>query len=379
MKNKVLFIFGTRPEAIKMAPVVNAFKLDQKNYETRVIVTAQHREMLDQVLNVFEIEPDYDLDLMSKNQSLEKLTGKILSGISNLLKDINPNLIFVQGDTTTTFAASLAAFYHKIPVGHVEAGLRTGNKYSPFPEEINRCMTSSIATYHFPPTVQAANNLLQEGVEKEYIGITGNTVIDALLSVSSKLDAESHKYEALFSNEYDIDFAAKKTILVTGHRRESFGHGFKSICFAIKQIAESNDVQIIYPVHLNPNVQDPVNRTLEGLENVYLIPPQDYVPFVFLMKKSYIILTDSGGVQEEAPSLGKPVLVMRDTTERPEGITAGTARLVGIDEQEIISTVELLLQNKTEYNKMARAVNPYGDGKAAENIYKFISNNKSKE
>jgi len=371
---KVLFVFGTRPEAIKMASVINIYKLDKNNYETQVVVTAQHREMLDQVLNIFNIEPDYDLNLMSKNQTLEQLTSKILCGISNLLKDINPDLVFVQGDTTTTFAASLAAFYNKIPVGHIEAGLRTGNKYSPFPEEINRCMTSSIATYHFPPTPQAADNLLHEGIQNKYIKITGNTVIDSLLSISTILDAESHKYEAYFKNEYGIDFSAKKTILVTGHRRESFGDGFENICLSIKKIAEVHDVQIVYPVHLNPNVQEPVNRTLEHLKNVHLILPQDYVPFVFLMKKSYIILTDSGGVQEEAPSLGKPVLVMRDTTERPEGVAAGTARLVGTDVEEIISIVGKLLQDEYEYNKMGRAINPYGDGKAAENIYNFILN-----
>jgi UDP-N-acetylglucosamine 2-epimerase (non-hydrolysing) len=312
---------------------------------------------------------------MSKNQTLESLTGKILNGISDLLKDIQPDLVFVQGDTTTTFAASLSAFYKKIPVGHIEAGLRTSNRYSPFPEEINRRMTSSIATYHFPPTKQAAQNLLHEGVEKENIEITGNTVIDALLSVSERLDTEHDKYETSFSNEYDIDLAAKQTILVTGHRRESFGHGFENICYAIKQIAQNNNVQVIYPVHLNPNVQEPVNRLLGGVDNVYLIPPQDYVPFVYLMKNAHIILTDSGGVQEEAPSLGKPVLVMRDNTERPEGVHSGTARLVGTDSEKIISQVDLLLNGQAEYNKMAKAANPYGDGKASNHIFDFISNN----
>jgi UDP-N-acetylglucosamine 2-epimerase (non-hydrolysing) len=309
---------------------------------------------------------------MSKNQTLESLTGKILNGISDLLKDIQPDLVFVQGDTTTTFATSLSAFYKKIPVGHIEAGLRTSNRYSPFPEEINRRMTSSIATYHFPPTKQAAQNLLHEGVEKENIKITGNTVIDALLSVSAKLDTEQGKYETYFYDGYEIDLAEKKTILVTGHRRESFGHGFENICAAIKQIAQNNNVQVIYPVHLNPNVQEPVNRILGGLENVSLIPPQDYVPFVFLMKKAHIILTDSGGVQEEAPSLGKPVLVMRNNTERPEGIEAGTAMLVGTNTREIKSSVELLLNNQSEYDKMAKAVNPYGDGKASEIIYNYF-------
>ena len=355
-----------------MAPVVNVFRKDSVNFKTSVAVTAQHREMLDQVLSVFDIMPDYDLDLMSKNQTLESLTGKILNGISDLLKDIQPDLVFVQGDTTTTFATSLSAFYKKIPVGHIEAGLRTSNRYSPFPEEINRRMTSSIATYHFPPTKQAAQNLLHEGVEKENIKITGNTVIDALLSVSAKLDTEQGKYETYFYDGYEIDLAEKKTILVTGHRRESFGHGFENICAAIKEIAQHNNVQVVYPVHLNPNVQEPVNRILGGLENVSLIPPQDYVPFVFLMKKAHIILTDSGGVQEEAPSLGKPVLVMRDNTERPEGIDASTARLVGTNTREIKSSVELLLNNQSEYDKMAKAVNPYGDGKASEKIYDFV-------
>jgi len=372
---KILFVFGTRPEAIKMAPVVNIFKQDGAHFETRVAVTAQHREMLDQVLEVFQIEPDFDLDLMADNQTLESLTGKVLNGISSLFDDYRPDLIFVQGDTTTTFAASLAAFYKKIPVGHIEAGLRTSNRYSPFPEEINRRMTSSIATYHFPPTKQAAQNLLHEGVEKENIEITGNTVIDALLSVSERLDTEHDKYETSFSNEYDIDLAAKQTILVTGHRRESFGHGFENICYAIKQIAQNNNVQVIYPVHLNPNVQEPVNRLLGGVDNVYLIPPQDYVPFVYLMKNAHIILTDSGGVQEEAPSLGKPVLVMRDNTERPEGVHSGTARLVGTDTEKIISQVDLLLNGQAEYNKMAKAANPYGDGKASNHIFDFISNN----
>ena len=357
-----------------MAAVVNAFKVDESNFETVVAVTAQHRKMLDQVLSLFEIVPDYDLDLMAPNQTLESLTSKILIGISDLLIEIKPDVVFVQGDTTTTFASALAAFYKMIPVAHIEAGLRTNNRYSPFPEEINRRMTSSIATYHFPPTKQAAQNLLHEGVEKENIKITGNTVIDALLSVSAKLDTKHGKYETYFSNEYDIDLAAKQIILVTGHRRESFGHGFENICFAIKQIAENNDVQIIYPVHLNPNVQEPVNRLLGGVDNVHLIPPQDYVPFIYLMKKSHIILTDSGGVQEEAPSLGKPVLVMRDNTERPEGVAAGTARLVGTNTRVIKSSVELLLNNQSEYDKMAKAVNPYGDGNSSEQIHNCILN-----
>jgi len=369
---RILFVFGTRPEAIKMAPVISVFKKDNTNFKTLVAVTAQHREMLDQVLPVFNIIPDYDLDLMSPNQSLEILTGKILNEISNVIKDIQPNLVFVQGDTTTTFATSLAAFYQKIPVGHVEAGLRTRNIYSPFPEEINRRMTSSIASYHFPPTDKAAQNLLNEGVNKENIEITGNTVIDALLSVSTTINSDSVGYEKYFLFEHDISFNNQKTILVTGHRRESFGQGFEDICNAIKQISENNNIQVIYPVHLNPNVQNPVQRILGGLSNVYLIPPQDYLSFIFLMKKACIILTDSGGVQEEAPSLGKPVIVMRENTERPEGVDAGTAVLVGTETSSIIKIVDKLLNNKNEYEKIAKKVNPYGDGSASTIIYDVI-------
>ena len=355
-----------------MAPVINVFKNDRTTFQTLVAVTAQHREMLDQVLSLFEIIPDYDLNIMSPDQSLERLTSKILTGIADLLVKTKPDVVFVQGDTTTTFAASLASFYQKIPVAHIEAGLRTRNIYSPFPEEINRRMTSFIASFHFPPTQLAQQNLLNEGVEKEKIKVTGNTVIDSLLTVSSKVETDSSECEDFFSDKYSINFNTQKTILVTGHRRESFGKGFENICNAIKHIAANNSVQVIYPVHLNPNVQEPVKRILNDLPNVHLIPPQDYVPFIFLMKKAHIILTDSGGVQEEAPSLGKPVLVMRDTTERPEGVEAGTARLVGTITKTIISQVELLLVDSTEYNKMAKAVNPYGDGSASEKIYNFI-------
>jgi len=369
---KVLFVFGTRPEAIKMAPVINIFKGFSSNFETFVAVTAQHREMLDRVLSLFEIIPDYDLDLMAPNQTLESLTGKVLIGISEVLSTLNPDLLLVQGDTTSTYAAALAAFYKKIPIGHIEAGLRTNNIYSPFPEEINRRMTTSMTSFHFPPTNQSKQNLLDEGVIDNVIKVVGNTVIDALLTVSNKIEFDSSRFDNFFSNKYNIHFNHKKTILVTGHRRESFGDGFENICNAIKHIVENNNVQIIYPVHLNPNVQEPVSRILSNIENVYLIPPQDYVPFIYLMKKAYVILTDSGGVQEEAPSLGKPVLVMRDNTERPEGIDAGTARLVGTDLEIIISQVERLLNQKTEYNKMAKAVNPYGEGKASQNIYNFI-------
>jgi UDP-N-acetylglucosamine 2-epimerase (non-hydrolysing) len=370
---KVLFVFGTRPEAIKMALVINIFKKDVSNFDTIVAVTGQHREMLDQVLSLFEVVPDYDLDLMAQNQTLESLTSKILTDISGLLIDIKPDVVFVQGDTTTTYATALASFYKKIPIAHIEAGLRTNEIYSPFPEEINRRMTTVMASYHFPPTNISRQNLLREGINDETIKVTGNTVIDALLSVSSKLDSESLKYENYFSDNFNIQFNKQKTILVTGHRRESFGDGFEHICNALKYIALNNNVQVIYPVHLNPNVQEPVMRILNSLENVYLIPPQDYVPFIFLMKKSHIILTDSGGVQEEAPSLGKPVLVMRNTTERSEGIEAGTAKLVGTDTAKIISSVEILLKSdNTEYEIMASAVSPYGDGLASKKIYNFL-------
>ena len=370
---KVLFIFGTRPEAIKMAPVINTFKKDVSNYETFVGVTGQHRELLDQVLSFFKIIPNFDLDLMDSNQTLESLTSKILKSLSPHLKEIKPDIVFVQGDTTTTYATALASFYKKIPVCHIEAGLRTNNIYSPFPEEINRRMTTSMTSYHFPPTEQSRQNLLNEGVNDGLIEVAGNTVIDALLTVSSKIELDSIKFADNFSEKYNIHFNNQKTILVTGHRRESFGSGFENICKAIKHIVQNNNVQVIYPVHLNPNVQEPVSRILNGVENIFLIPPQDYVSFIYLMKKAYIILTDSGGVQEEAPSLGKPVLVMRDTTERPEGVDAGTARLVGTDTDEITTLVELLLNNQSEYDKMAKAVNPYGNGKASDKIYNFIT------
>ena len=375
MKKKVLFVFGTRPEAIKMAPIINIFKENNKKFITLVAVTAQHREMLDQVLHIFNIIPDYDLDLMSSDQTLESLTGKILNGISHLLIDEKPDLIFVQGDTTTTYASALAAFYKKIPVAHIEAGLRTNNKYSPFPEEINRRMASVISTYHFPPTENAMKNLLNEGIDKEKIKVTGNTVIDSLLSVSRQIDKGNFDYEKKFTESCNIDFNNKKTILVTGHRRESFGKGFENICHAIKSLANDNDIQFIYPVHLNPNVQEPVNRILGNLPNIFLIEPQDYIPFVFLMKKAYIILTDSGGVQEEAPSLGVPVLVMRNTTERIEGVNVGTANLVGTDKDKIQSSIELLLNNKAVYDKMAKAINPYGNGRASLKIYNYILSN----
>ncbi len=369
---KVIFVFGTRPEAIKMAPVINVFKNDTANFETIVAVTAQHREMLDQILSFFGIVPDYDLDLMAPNQTLDSLTAKILTGISEILDKVNPNLIFVQGDTTTTFSSSLAAFYKMIPVAHIEAGLRTHNIYSPFPEELNRKITTSMASYHFPPTKQSYQNLLDEGINKNDMKVVGNTVIDSIITVSNKIDSNLERYIKVFE-KFDIKFD-KKTILVTGHRRESFGGGFQNICKAIQKIAKNNNIQIIYPVHLNPNVQEPVSRILGNIRNVYLIPPQDYVPFIFLMKKAYIILTDSGGVQEEAPSLGKPVLVMRDTTERQEGIDAGTAKLVGTNVSKIVNSVETLLNDNILYDKMAKAVNPYGDGNTSKMIYNYLLN-----
>jgi UDP-N-acetylglucosamine 2-epimerase (non-hydrolysing) len=372
---KVMFIFGTRPEAIKMAPVVEAFKKDPVNFETLVSVTAQHRQMLDQVLELFQLVPDYDLNIMKPNQSLEELTGKLLLKITEVLKTAKPDLVFVQGDTTTTFAGALAAFYQKIPVAHIEAGLRTSNKYSPFPEEINRRMTSSITSFHFPPTIQSRDNLLREGVEKERILVCGNTVIDALQTVANNFEMDSQVQEKYFNDHFNLRLDNKKTLLVTGHRRESFGRGFENVCNAIRSVALTNDIQIVYPVHLNPNVQEPVNRILGDIKNVHLIPPQDYIPFVYLMQSAHLILSDSGGVQEEAPSLGKPVLVMRDTTERQEGIEAGTAKLVGTDTATIIANVELLLNDSGEYEKMARANNPYGDGNSSKYIHDFILDN----
>tara|TARA_Y100001935_G_C17310122_1_gene515295 strand:+ start:2880 stop:4007 length:1128 start_codon:yes stop_codon:yes gene_type:complete len=372
---KVLFIFGTRPEAIKMAPVIKVFKKKSNYFKTYVAVTAQHREMLDQVLNLFDIKPDFDLNLMSQNQSLESLTSKILIGSSKIYKEIRPDLIFVQGDTTTTFAAALAAFYNKIKVGHIEAGLRTNLMFNPFPEEINRRMTSSLSSFHFPPTDKSEKNLLKEGINSQKVLITGNTVIDALLIVSEKIEKESDYFEKFFSKNYRIKFDQKKIVLVTGHRRESFGQGFESICNAIKKIAITNDIEIIYPVHLNPNVQEPVKKILMNIDNIHLIPPLDYAPFVFLMKKSYLILTDSGGIQEEAPSLGKPVLIMRNSTERLEGIKSGTGKLVGTESESILSEVQLLLDNIKIYNKMSKSNNPYGDGSASIKICDFIEKN----
>lgn len=362
---KVLSVFGTRPEAIKMAPVVNALAAAEQ-INAKVCVTAQHREMLDQVLNLFEIVPDYDLNLMKPGQGLTDITSAVLAGLSQVLEDFVPDLVLVHGDTTTTLAATLAAYYKQIAVGHVEAGLRTGNIYSPWPEEVNRKVTGAIAQLHFAPTERAKQNLLAEAVDPAVVLVTGNTVIDALLQIAATLDRD-----AALSAELDTRLGLdpdRRMILVTGHRRESHGGGFDRICAALAKLAERGDTQIVYPVHLNPNVKGPVERRLGDLPNVSLISPQDYLPFVHLMKRAELIITDSGGVQEEAPSLGKPVLVMRDTTERPEAIEAGTVKLVGTDTDLIVSEATTLLDNPAAYEAMSFAHNPYGDGRAAVRI-----------
>lgn len=368
---KILLVFGTRPEAIKMAPLVKALQKDTTHFETRVCVTAQHRQMLDQVLEVFEITPEYDLNIMAPNQDLYDITSKVLLGLRDVLKDFHPDVVLVHGDTTTSMAASLAAFYQQIPVGHVEAGLRTYNMLSPWPEEMNRQVTDRICTYYFAPTEMSRRNLLRENVEDEKISVTGNTVIDALLMavdiIADKPGVKEQLHEEIRAKGYTV--GERPYILVTGHRRENFGEGFLHICRAIKEIAALHpEMDIVYPVHLNPNVQKPVYELLSGLENVYLISPLDYLPFIYAMQHSMLLLTDSGGVQEEAPSLGKPVLVMRDTTERPEAVEAGTVKLVGTDASAIVSNVVELLQNKEVYRQMSETHNPYGDGHACERI-----------
>jgi len=371
LKKKNLIIFGTRPEAIKMAPLVKAF-LNDETFETKVCVTAQHREMLDQVLNFFEIKPDYDLNLMTKGQSLNILTSRIFSELHPVLEEFKPDYVYVHGDTTTSTAAAIASFYAGAKVCHVEAGLRTFNKQSPFPEEMNRCVTGSVANYHFAPTSTSKNNLLQENISESNILVTGNTVIDALEMSIKQL--ETYESEEL-DNVKKIVTKKQKLILVTGHRRENHGQGFINICNALKQIAENNkDVEIVYPVHLNPKVLKPVHEILDGIENIKLIKPLSYPTFVWLMNKAELIITDSGGVQEEAPSLGKPVLVMRDTTERPEAVNAGTVILVGTDTEKIIVETEKLLCNKEQYKKMSQLHNPYGDGKSSERIVNLIKN-----
>lgn len=366
---KIISVFGTRPEAIKMAPVVKALEA-AVGIESQVVVTAQHREMLDQVLELFQIAPNYDLNLMRPGQTLEEVTAGALQGLGTILDETKPDIVLVHGDTTTTLSASLAAYYKRIPVGHVEAGLRTGNIYSPWPEEVNRKVAGVIASLHFAPTEKSALNLRAEGVPAAQVVITGNTVIDALLTVVDKLDNDL-QYSAGLDELFKLD-RTKKLILVTGHRRESFGGGFDRICDAIASLAQRQDVQIIYPVHLNPNVKGPVETSLGELERVSLIDPQDYLPFVHLMRRAHLILTDSGGVQEEAPSLGKPVLVMRDTTERPEAVDAGTVKLVGTDTDLIFREVSMLLDEQAAYEAMSRAHNPYGDGKASQRICEAI-------
>ncbi len=369
---RVLTVFGTRPEAIKMAPLVDALAKDER-FEAKVCVTAQHREMLDQVLALFDITPDFDLNLMKAGQTLPEVTSRILLELTPVLKDFKPDVVLVHGDTATTFAASLAAYYEQIAVGHVEAGLRTGNIYSPWPEEANRKLTGALTKYHFAPTITSKANLQAENYADCNIYITGNTVIDALLMVKEKLDSDGDLNAAL-NIQFPFLDETKKLVLVTGHRRESFGGGFERICEALVEVAQAHpDVQVVYPVHLNPNVQEPVNRILEGVNNIKLIEPQQYLPFVYLMNRAHIILTDSGGIQEEAPSLGKPVLVMRDTTERPEAVDAGTVKLVGTDKATIINELTTLLTSQDAYNAMSFAHNPYGDGKASERILNILT------
>ncbi|MFT6915407.1 MAG: UDP-N-acetylglucosamine 2-epimerase (non-hydrolyzing) [Motiliproteus sp.] len=372
---RVLSVFGTRPEAIKMAPLVLALQADP-DFQALVCVTAQHREMLDQVLEIFAITPDYDLNLMQPGQTLYGITSGVLQGVGQALRDARPDLVLVHGDTTSCFAAALAAFYEGIPIGHVEAGLRTGDMRAPFPEEANRSLVGRLAQLHFAPTEIAKNNLLQENIPGEQILVTGNTVIDALLMARDKVAArpDSDWIQRFGAGLYArITDPGRKLVLITGHRRENFGQGFVDLCTAIKQLALKHpDWDLLYPVHLNPNVQKPVHEILDGLDNVTLIDPQDYLPFVWLMNQSDLILTDSGGVQEEGPSLGKPVLVMRDLTERPEAVTAGTVRLVGTDTRRIIEGVEAVLLDAALYRRMSTAINPYGDGKAAARILEAL-------
>lgn len=367
LTKKILLVFGTRPEAIKMAPLVKTLQA-HSGFDAKVCVTAQHRQMLDQVLHLFNIQPDFDLNLMKPGQDLSDITSGVLQGLKPVLAQWRPDAMLVHGDTSTTFAASLAAFYQRIPVGHVEAGLRTGHLYAPWPEEANRGLTSVLAQWHFAPTATSRSNLLSEGVSPGSIHVTGNTVIDALLQVREKI-ASSPELRRQFYQDFNFLDPHKRLVLVTGHRRENFGNGFERICQALVRIArEHADVQVVYPVHLNPQVQEPVRRLLGGIDNIHLIEPLDYLPFVYLMDKSTLILTDSGGIQEEAPSLGKPVLVMRETTERPEAVEAGTVRLVGTDVENISTQAGTLLTDSQAYQAMAFAHNPYGDGHACQRI-----------
>lgn len=363
---KLLAVFGTRPEAIKMAPVIKAFS-SMPCFEIKLCVTAQHRKMLDQVLKLYNLNPHYDLNIMKTQQTLTGITQRTIRGLEKVFSQFKPDWVLVQGDTNTTFAASLAAFYNKISVGHIEAGLRTHQIYSPWPEEINRQLTSRIAKLHFAPTAQAGKNLLLEGINEKNIVVTGNTVIDALLETVSFIKVNP-KIEIKLKKHFTFIDDQKKLILVTSHRRENFGEGLQQVCQSLLHLAKRNDVQIVYPVHLNPNIHDPVNKLLSNQANIFLLKPQDYLPFVYLMMKSYLILTDSGGIQEEAPTLGKPVLVAREKTERPEGIEAGTAKLVGTEASIIIKNIEELLNKSKLYEIMSTASNPYGDGKAAQRI-----------
>lgn len=372
---KILLIFGTRPEAIKMAPLVKELVKDTKNFFTKVCVTAQHREMLDQVLELFQINPDYDLDIMTQGQDLNTVTSNILIKIKPVLSEFNPDIVLVHGDTATTFSSSVAAFYQKIKIGHIEAGLRTNDLYSPWPEEGNRRLTGVLTNYHFSPTESSKQNLLKEGIDESNIFVTGNTVIDAMNLVIKKINESKKFRKKIEKNIQQSGFneIKSKFILVTGHRRENFGEGFLNICEALQELANKNpDVNILYPVHLNPNVRAPVEKLLVNIKNVSLIEPLKYEEFIYLMHKSYLILTDSGGIQEEAPNLGKPVLVMRETSERPEAIDAGTVKLVGSNKVNIIRETQNLLNNLGEYKKMSIAHNPYGDGKACERILKVL-------
>ena len=370
---KVLFVFGTRPEAIKMAPLVRLMREEREHFAVRVCVTGQHRQMLDQVLDLFGITPDVDLDIMRPNQDLTDVTALVLTGLRPVIEKDRPDWMLVQGDTTTTMAASLAAFYARVPVAHVEAGLRTGNRSAPWPEEMNRILTSSLAELHFAPTQTSRNNLLREGVASDRVHVTGNTVVDALLQTVERLEGDPHMQGQL-DRQFEFLSRDRKLVLVTGHRRENFGQGFESICQALARLVRmQQDIEIVYPVHLNPNVQEPVRRILgdaksSDVDRVHLIEPVDYLPIVYLMKRAWIILTDSGGIQEEAPSLGKPVLVMRETTERPEAVDAGTVRLVGTNPDRIVAEAVRLIEDREHYEAMSRAHNPYGDGAAASRI-----------
>ena len=372
---KILIVFGTRPEAIKMVPLIKEFK-KYNDFEIKICVSAQHRQMLDQVLNLFEIKPDYDLDIMKANQDLYDISSRVLLGMRDVMKDFCPNVVLVHGDTTTSFVGALAAFYQKIKIGHVEAGLRTNDLYSPFPEEANRQITGVLADFHFAPTQSAKQNLIKEGKNPNSIIVTGNTVIDALFLMIDKIEKNVNLRDEITSilrSKYSNFGSERKFILVTGHRRENFGDGFLNICDALKNIAQNNpEIDIVYPVHLNPNVQKPVREILSNLSNVYLIDPLEYEKFVYLMSKSFFIITDSGGIQEEAPSLGKPVLVTRDTTERPEALQSGAVKLVGTNKNIIIKEAQNLILQKDEFEKMSKANNPYGDGKASERIVEFL-------